>query len=242
MSERIVFELHVPSCAKVKDVKLSPKLGFVAATMECEGFEVTFLRTDFLEFKSEAWDDAEKFSADQYSEVIPEVVTESIKKCRGVYVSRDFCMTTPDGKYWTPCKGKVVRGMSYCQAEFWAEFGDIPEMEPSLIYGTIYDMIGKWLIATESLSEEEWDNSTESAEEQERILNRDCGGWTIKELLGDIFQFEWTKERFDQKWPVARLGIPHTDGEGNYPARKRYAYRPSMYHSETVARRMWYFK
>ncbi|MBR3613957.1 MAG: hypothetical protein IKL55_02125 [Clostridia bacterium] len=242
MSERIVFELRVPSCAKVKDVKFIPKYNFVAATMEYEGRAITFLRTDFLEFKPEAWDYAEKFSDTQYSEVIPEVVTESIKKCGGIYISRDFHQTTEDGKRWVTSGGKTRKGMSYVQAECLAALGEIPEMESSLIYGVVYDMIGKWLIATESLTEEEWAQSPESVEKQNEILNRDCGGWTIKELLGDIFQFEWTKERFEQKWPVARCGIPHDDGERKYPARKRYAYKPDMYHSETVARTMWYFK
>ena len=54
-----------------------------------------------------------------------------------------------------------------------------------------------------------------SKEVQNAILDRDCGGWTIRELFGDIFKTEWTQEFYETS-AVTREGIPFTDGEGNY--------------------------
>ena len=236
--------LRVPSCAKMLDVKFSPKHGFVAATFAANGYYVTFLRTEFLNepFKPVAWDYAEKFIPGWYTEVIPEQVEKSIKECGGIYVSRDFVQTIPGENKQVPSGGETVRGMSYCHAEMYVKMAEIPEMEPLMLPGAVYDLIGRWLIETGSLSAEEWTNSPSSVEEQNRILDRDCGGWTIRELMGDIFQLEWTSESYDQMMAVARSGIPRTDGERDYPSRKRYAWERGMFHDKAVVRRLWCFE
>lgn len=241
-NEKTVFGKRVPACAKVKSVKRSQKYGVVAMTMDCLGNAVTFIRTDFLpELERVAWDDTEVLVGRGFNEEIPEIVTDSIKNVGGILLAQNFIMANPEGTKALPADGTVERKMSQQQAKNLASSLEIPGMEACLIYGAVYDTIGRWLIATESLTEEEWVHSPENKCEQKAILDRDCGGWTIRELFGNIFKTEWTQERYENN-AVTREGIPFTDGEGNYPARKRYIYPDWMHHPDAVARAMWSFK
>ena len=241
-NEKTVFGMRVPACAKVKSVKRSQKLGIVAMTMNCCGNEVTFFRTDFLpELERVAWDDTEVLVGRGFHEEIPEFVKNSIKSAGGIFLARNFVMANPEGTRAMPSGGTAERRMSQQQANELASSLEIPGMEANLIYGAVYDAMGRWLIATESLTEDEWTQSPESKEAQKAILDRDCGGWTIRELFGNIFKTEWTLEKYETS-AVTRVGIPFTDGEGNYPARKRYTYPDWMHHPDAVARAMWSFK
>ena len=241
-NEKNVFEMRVPACAKIESVKSSRDLGIVAITMNCNGNAITFFRTDFLpELERVAWDENEVLVGGGFYEEIPEHVKESIKNTGGIFIARDFIMTNPEGTKAVPNGGSVERRMNQESAKELAASLEVPNMEASLIYGAVYDMLGRWLIATGSLTEAEWVNSPESKVAQNAILDRDCGEWTIRELFGDIFKTEWTQEFYENN-PVTREGIPFTDGEGNYPARKRYMYPIWMHHPEAVARAMWSFK
>lgn len=242
MNEKTVFGMRVPACAKLESVKRCQDLGIVAMTMNCNGNAVTFFRTDFLpELERVAWDDTEVLVGRGFHEEIPESVKESIKSAGGIFIARDFVTTNPEGTKAIPGGNHVERRMNHENAKALAASLEVPGMDASLIYGAVYDMMGRWLIATGSLTEEEWVHSPESKEAQNAILDRDCGGWTIRELFGNIFKTEWTQE-FYEKNAVTREGIPFTDGEGNYPARKRYMYPTWMHHPDAVARVMWSFK
>lgn len=240
MDENRVFELRVPEGAVVKDVKFNPYWGFVAATMEVLGIAITFIRTDFIkEVRRITWDMSEVLSVSDYHEVLPSVVTKSIEKCKGIFISRDFAMVDPELGELVPNSGVVKRGMCFDEAQ--NALLEIPGMEASLLYGAVYDTIGRWLIATQSLSYDEWVNSPTTKKEQDAILDRECGNWTIRELFGDIFDTEWTMESY-QQYAVAREGTPFSDGEALYPARKRYTYQTWMKHSKAAVRTMWSFK
>ena len=242
MKEKTVFGMRVPACAKVEGVKSYDGLGIVAMTMNCNGIAVTFFRTDFLpELERVAWDENEVLVGRGYHEEIPESVKESIKNAGGIFIARDFLKTNPAGTKAIPDGNHVERGMNHETAKTLAASLEVPEMEATLIYGAVYDMMGRWLIATGSLTEEEWVNSPESKEAQNAILDRELGEWSIRELFGDIFQTEWTQE-FYESAAVTREGIPFSDGEGNYPARKRYMYPTWLHHPDAVARVMWSFK
>jgi hypothetical protein len=242
MIEKTVFGMRVPACAKVESVKHCRELGIVAMTMDCNGNAVTFFRTDFLpELERVAWDDTEVLVGRGFHEEIPENVTKSIKNAGGIFIARDFVMANPEGTKALPSDGHVERRMNHEYAKSLAASLEVPEMDAALIYGAVYDMMGRWLIATGSLTEEEWVNSPKSKEAQNAILDRDCGEWTIRELFGNIFKTEWTQEFYENS-AVTREGTPFSDGEGNYPARKRYMYPTWMHHPDAVARAMWSFK
>lgn len=242
-NEKTVLGLRMPACAEIVDVKQCRELGIVAITMTCNGNAVTFFSTHFLpELEMIAWDDTEVLGERGFHEEIPEFIRNSIASTGGIFVARDFVSTISNGTKAVPHGGKVECKMNQEQAKELAASLEIPNMEACLIYGAIYDMMGRWLIATESLTEEEWVNSPESKEAQDAILDRDCGGWTIRELFGNIFMTEWTQEKYQDTAAVTREGIPFTDGEGNYPARKRYTYATWMHHPDAVARAMWSFK
>lgn len=240
--EKNVFEMHMPAGAEVKDVKKIRELGVVAITMNCNGIDVTFFRTDFLpELEMIAWDDTEVFSERGFHEEIPEFITNSITKTGGIFIARDFVTSNSDGTKTVPKGTEAERKMNQERAKEMAASMEISGMEACLIYGAVYDMMGRWLIATESLTEEEWLNTSDSKDVQNAILDRDCGGWTIRELFGDIFKTEWTQEMY-QNFAVTREGLPFSDGEANYPARKRYTYPTWLHHPDAVARAMWSFK
>lgn len=252
-TEKTVFGTRMPACAEVTDTKLSQEFGVVAMTMKCNGNAVTFFRTDFLgPLERVAWDDNEVFSEKGFHETIPNFITDSIANSGGIFIARNFVMTNRDDNKLMTDGGVIKRKMNYEQAATISNFFKIPEMEANLIYGAIYDAMGKWLIATGSLTEEEWLHSPESKEVQNAILDRKCGGiandsgktdgsWTIRELFGNIFETEWTNEKYSES-AVAREGVPFSDGEANYPARKRYIYAVWMNHPDAVARVMWSFK
>ena len=225
MTENRVFELRVPACAVIKKIISTPKNGIVGVTMEYLGREITFFRTDFLEFERVAWDDAEIFSDTWFHESVPEEVIESIRKNHGFFLTKDFL---------------DEMGGSYDEAVNTAEALKIPELKSTLPYGVVYDTLGKWLIETGFLTESEWLNSPQNISEQKEILNRDCGGATLSQLLGNIFEMEWTNEKFADK-VVAREGQPFSDGEGNYVARKRYIYSQDFRIPEARTRAFLYF-
>ncbi len=225
MTENRVFELRVPACAVIKKIISTPKNGIVGVTMEYLGREITFFRTDFLEFERVAWDDAEIFSDTWFHESVPEEVIESIRKNHGFFLTKDFL---------------DEMGGSYDEAVNTAEALRIPELKSTLPYGVVYDTLGKWLIETGFLTESEWLNSPQNIAEQKEILNRDCGGATLSQLLGNIFEMEWTNEKFADK-VVAREGQPFSDGEGNYVARKRYIYSQDFRIPEARTRAFLYF-
>lgn len=240
--EKTVFGMRVPACAKMESVKSCRDLGVVAMTMDCNGVAVTFFRTDFLpELKRVAWDDTEVLEGRGFHEEIPDNVLESIKNTGGIFIARDFVTANPEGTKAIPDGRTVERRMNYDYAKMLASSLDVPGMDAGLIYGAVYDMMGLWLIATGSLTEEEWVHSPESKTAQNAILDREYEGWTIRELFGNIFKTEWTQEKYEEAG-VTREGIPFTDGEGNYPARKRYMYPTWLHHPDAVARVMWSFK
>lgn len=242
MNEKTVFGMRMPACAEVKSVKHCRELGVVAMTMNCNGNAVTFFRTDFLPaLERVAWDDTEVLVGRGFHEEIPENVSKSIENAGGIFLARDFVMANPEGTKAIPAGGAVERRMNHDFAKELASSLEIPGMDAYLIYGAVYDKMGQWLLATGSLTEEEWVNSPKTKIEQNAILDRDCGGWTIRELFGNIFKAEWTQEMYENS-AVTREGIPFTDGEGNYPARKRYTYPTWMHHPDAVARAMWSFK
>lgn len=242
MNEKTVFGMRMPACAEVKSVKHYRDQGVVAMTMNCNGVAVTFFRTDFLpELKRVAWDDTEVLEGRGFHEEIPENVKESIKSAGGIFLARDFVMANPEGTKAVPSGGTVERRMNHDYAKELASSLEIPGMDACLVYGAVYDMMGQWLLATGSLTEEEWVNSPESKVVQNAILDRDCGGWTIRELFGNIFKTEWTQEKYEES-AVTREGVPFNDGEAIYPARKRYTYPTWMHHPDAVARVMWSFK
>lgn len=244
--EKTLFGLRVPECAEIKSVKKSRELGVVAMTMILNGNEVTFFRTDFLpEIKRIAWDENEKQEIGYgFYEEIPENLAKSIRITGGIFIARNFVMINPEKTKIVP-KGIVARGMNYEEAQKMAASLYVPKMEATLIYGAIYDTLGRWLIATGSLSKEEWVNSPESEEEQSAILDRICGDsdgeWTIRELFGDIFKTEWTKEKYNES-VITREGIPFSDGEVIYSARKRYIYPKWLHHPVAAARTIWFFR
>ena len=240
-NEKTVFGMRVPACAKVESVKSCREHGVVAMTMECNGVAMTFFRTDFLpKLERVAWDDTEVLEGRGFHEEIPESILESIKTTGGIFVARDFLMANPEGTKAVPSGGSVERKMNYDYAKDLAASLEVPGMEACLIYGAVYDMMGRWLIATGSLTEDEWLKCPESKLAQNAILDRECEGWTIRELFGNIFKTEWTQEKYEE-YGVTREGITFTDGEGNYPARKRYMYPAWMHHPDAVARVMWSF-
>ncbi len=240
-TEKTVFGMRVPACAKLESVKSCREHGVVAMTMDCNGNAVTFFRTDFLPaLKRVAWDDTEVLEGRGFHEEIPENVMESIKATGGIFIARDFVTANPEGTKAIPCGRTVERRMNYDYAKELATSLEVPGMNACLIYGAVYDMMGQWLIATGCLTEDEWVHSPESKIAQNAILDREYEGWTIRELFGNIFKTEWTQEKYEDSG-VTREGIPFTDGEGNYPARKRYMYPTWMHHPDAVARVMWSF-
>lgn len=230
MTENRVFELRVPACAVIEKIISSPKYGVVAATMKYLGREITFFRTDFLKLERVAWDAAEIFSETWFHEEVPAEVLESVRKNHGFFLTKDFLEKSENEK----------RGSNYEEAVQLAESLEIPELNATLPYGVIYDTLGKWLIETEFLSEQEWLFCPLNKKEQEKLLKRDCCGANISELLGDIFKMEWTNEKFANK-VVAREGQPFNDGESNYVARKRYIYSQDFRIPEAKARAFLYF-
>ncbi len=226
MTENRVFELRVPACAVIKRLISCPKYSFVAVTMEYLGREITFFRTDFLELERVAWDSAEIFSDTWFHEEVPEEVFESIRRNRGFFLTKDFL---------------GEKGGNYNEAVELTEKLNVPELKSTLPYGVIYDTLGKWLIETGFLTKEEWLCSPADESAQKEILNRDCGGATLNQLVGNIFEMEWTNEKYADK-VVAREGKPFSDGEGNYFARKRYIYNQDFRIPEVRARAFLYFE
>lgn len=222
MKENIVSNLRVPSCAK--DVKgiWCGKHGFVASTMTCEGTHITFLRTDFLKFEREPWYCAERFSARDYHEEFPEEVMESIQKSGGFFITRDY-LKDVSGERVVPCERRSYTSY-YCAKDITSKL-NVQELKSDLMYGVIYDVLGKWLMETRALTKEEWLNSPKDEKLQKEILMRDQGGWNLKELFGDIFKNEWTQELFSEEYAVLRSGTPCSDGEGEYPSRMRLPYK-----------------
>ena len=241
MKEKIVSNLRVPSCAKIGKGIWCPKHGFVGATMTCEGNEITFFRTDFLDIERVAWYFEEKFSENDYHESVRDEVLESIKQNGGFFLSKYYLTNMPDGKVMS-CEGEPITNVNYGDAKNLASNLDVPELKSDLMYGVIYDVLGKWLIDTGTLSKEEWINSPENETMQKALLRKDHGGWTLEELLGDIFKMEWTQEKYADKYVVVREGIPFTDGEGNYPSRMRITGTPEFKNSKAVIRALLYFK
>lgn len=215
MKENVVScFLHLPADAKIEKIISCPEYGEVAAVLNWNGIPMTFFRTDFLQFERVAWYCAEKFCNTGYNEELPEEVRKSLTANGGFFLSKNF-ITPVDVMY------EEARRIIEC-------LYDVQGLKSTLMYGVIYDVLGKWLLEMGTLSMDEWLNSPKDKEAQQLILTRDCGGWTIEELLGDLFQLEWTQEKFGSHYVVARAGEPATDGEANYPARMRYAYDESM--------------
>lgn len=242
-NEIIVYGLRMPACAEIVDVKRWMGNEIIAVTMNCNDIAVTFFRTFFLpKLEMIAWDENEVFGEDAFHEEIPERVTSSIEKEQGIFVARDFIKTLDGEKKLVTRNLMAEHKLNQEYAKQLAASKEIPGMEANLIYGAVYDMMGKWLLATESLTEKEWLDGPRSKEEQDRILDRDCGGWTIRELFGNIFMTEWTQEMYRDDVAVTREGLPFSDGEGLYPARKRYTYPTWLHHPGAMARTMWTFK
>ena len=241
MKEKIVSKnLRVPSCATLGKGIWCSKHGLVAATMTCNGNEITYFRTDFLDLDRVAWYFAEKFSKDDYHETVKKEVLESIKQHGGFFLTRHYLTSGPDGKVMS-CKGDPITNVNYGEAKNLVSNLDIPELKSDLMYGVIYDVLGKWLIETGTLTKEEWVSSPTDEAEQYALLTKDHGGWCLQELLGDIFKMEWTQEKYADKSVVAREGVPFTDGEGNYPSRMRLSYRPQYKNTKAVIRAFLYF-
>ena len=219
---------------------MSPKHGFVGAIMKCNGNEITYFRTNFLDFERVAWYFAEKFSDNDYHEEVQKEVLESIKENGGFFLSKHFLKTDHDGNVMS-CDGETIRNVNFFEAKTLAECLNVPELKSALVYGVIYDVLGKWLIETGALTEEEWVNSPKTESEQQELLTRDCGGWSVKEILSNIFEKEWTQEKYSDKYVVTREGVPFTDGEGNYPSRMRITGSPECRSSKSVIRAFLYF-
>lgn len=228
MTENRVFEMRIPTCAVIEKIISVPKYGVVAATMKYLGTEITFFRTDFLKLERVAWDDAEIFSETWFHEEIPAEVLESVRNNHGFFLTRNFLEKTEG------------RSGNYNDAVLLAEELEIPELKSTLPYGVIYDTLGMWLIETGFLTKDEWLFNPQDKKEQEKLLKRDCCGANISELLGDIFEMEWTNEKFADK-VVAREGKTFNDGEGNYVARKRYIYSQDFRIPEAKVRAFLYF-
>lgn len=207
--ENVVSCLHLPASANVEKIISCPQYGEVAAVLDWNGMKLTFFRVDFLDFERVAWYFAEQFCDTWYHEDVPESVKKSVAENGGFFVSSHFV---------TPAEVEYEEAMRLTSGL------ELPELKSALMYGVIYDVLGKWLLATGTLTEAEWLNSPTDKISQKQILTRDCGGWSVQELLGDIFQKEWTQEQFNGHYVVARAGQPDTDGEGQYPSRMRYAY------------------
>ena len=236
-----LFIVRVPEGTEITKVISCAKYGNVAITMQHNGNEITFFNTDFLNLDRVAWYDAIKFSNKDFHEEVPEKVLESIKRNGGFFLSKHFMTHMPGGKIMA-CEGLPIQKATFEEAKGFAQSIQIPLLKSDLMYGVIYDILGKWLIETETLTEEEWLYSPKSEEEKEKILTRDCGGWNLKELLGDIFVNEWTQERYgDRNYVVTRHGMPWFDGEGEYPARMRYTYADYISLSDTVIRAFMYY-
>ncbi len=242
MKENVVSKRRMPACAKLEKVISCEKYGEIAAIFTWNGNQITFFRADFLEIKSVAWYFAEKFTEDCYHEELPYEVLESIRKNDGFFLSKNFLSFSKDGNVVSTEDGEPITHSNYDEAKLFAACLNVPELKSDLMYGVIYDVLGKWLIETGTLTKEEWINSPTTEEEQKQILERDCGGWNLEELLGNIFNMEWTQEYFSKDYVVAREGIPGTDGEGNYPSRMRYSYRKNMRNSKAKIRAFMYFE
>lgn len=239
--EKNVFELHVPSCAVIQKMIYCPKHGFVAATMTCGGNQLTFFRTDFLNLERVAWDCNEVLTGRGFHEDIPENVLESIKKNKGFFLSKNLLSVGSEGKAFSIDGATPAANMLYDEAEKFVQSMEVPELESDVPYGAIYDTLGRWLIETGALTEKEWMWSPDSKEEQKAILERDCGGWKLADLMDNIFTTEWTKEWFIESH-ITRDGVPFSDGEANYPARKRYIYSKEFKHPDAKTRAFLYFK
>ena len=213
MKENVVSCLRLPANVNIEKLITCPQYGEVAAVLNWNGIPITFFRTDFLQFERVAWYCAEKFGNTAYHEELPKEVTRSIAAKSGIFLSRNFI---------------IPADVVYEEARRTVETLSVPGLKSTLMYGVIYDVLGKWLLETGTLSKDEWLNSPKDKGSQQLILTRDCGGWTLEELLGDVFQLEWTQERYGNHYVVARAGQPATDGEANYPARMRYAYDESL--------------
>ncbi len=237
-NEKNVFELHVPSCAVVKKA-IYTEQGFVAAALKCGENEITYFRTDFLSLERVAWDCNEVLDRGFHDD-IPDEIIESIEKNKGFFISRNPLSINPKGKVVSK-EHLAIEGMSFARAEKIVRKFNISQMESSVPYGLIYDLIGKWLIQTKTLTEEEWLWSPTSEEEQKTIMNKDHGGWKLEDLITDIFSTEWTKEYFFDR-NITRDGVPFSDGEANYPARKRYMYSKGFNHPDAKVRAFLYFK
>ena len=241
MKEKIVSKnLRVPSCAILGKGIWCPKHGFVGATMTCEGNEITFFRTDFLSIERIAWYFAEKFSDKDYHENVGKEVLESIEQNGGFFLSKHFLTNAPDGKVKS-CEGTAITRVNFSEAKRLANSIEIPELQSDLMYGVIYDVLGSWLIETGTLTKEEWVNSPSDEEKQKELLTRDQRGWCLQELVGNIFQKEWTQEKYSSQSVVVREGVPFTDGEGNYPSRMRITASKDA-ETDAVIRALLYFK
>ena len=239
-NEKIVHGLRLPACAEILDVKRWMGNEIIAVTLNCNGIAVTFFRFFFLPMpKMIAWDDTEVFGENAFHEEIPEDVWECIRNEEGIFISRDFISTLEEKPVPRNLVAEHKLNQEYAKKQ--AASLEIPGMEANLIFGAVYDTMGKWLLETESLTEKEWLDGPRSKEEQDAILDRDCGGWTIRELFGNIYMTEWTQEMY-QNVAVTREGLPFSDGEGLYPARKRYTYPTWLHHPGAMARTMWTFK
>ena len=239
-NEKNVFELRIPTCAVLKKRISSPEYGLVAATMTYNGDQLTFFRTDFLSLERVAWDQNEVLDRGDFHEEIPAEILESIRKNGGFFLSKNFLSKVSNGKAVAD-GSNPTKHLLYGEAEQIAKSMETSELGSDIPYGAIYDTLGRWLIATKVLSEDEWTWSPESKTEQKWLLNRDCGGWNLAELLGDIFTTEWTKEKYLNQ-AITREGTPFSDGEANYPARKRYTYGCEYRHPNAKVRAFLYFK
>lgn len=240
-SEKNVFELRVPACAVIEKMIYSPKHGFVAATMNCDGNQLTFFRTDFLTLERVAWDCNEVLTGRGFHEEISEGILEAITKNGGFFISRNLLSVSNDGKA-VSSGNEPASKMLYTEAEELSKSLNIPELESDIPFGAIYDTLGNWFIQTGAITEKEWIWSPESKEEQQMLMNRDCGGWNLADLIDDIFATEWTKESFLENSHITREGVPFSDGEANYPARKRYIYSEEFRHPKAKVRAFLYFK
>lgn len=241
MKENVVSMRRIPDCANLEKVISCEKFGEIAATFTWNGNQITFFRADFLEIKRVAWYFAEKFTPECYHEELPIEVLESIRKNGGFFVSKNFLSFSKEGSVVSRENGEPITDLNFEEAKLFAECLNVPDLRSDLMYGTIYDVIGNWLIETGTLTEEEWTNSPTEKELQQEILKRDCGGWNLEELLGNIFDNEWTQEMF-KNYVVTREGVPFTDGEGEYPSRMRYSYQKEMRNHQAKIRAFMYFE
>lgn len=232
------YTVRVPKDAVVRKIIFTGKQGFSAVVMDWKGIPITYLRTDFLGKPERVdWKTGE-LPIPAFYEEISEEILDSIQKNKGIFLSQNFLTTMGLN---VSLIVKEARSLSYEEAfELSAEFSE-EEVTATIQFGAVYDLVGKWLIATGILTEEQWLKGPKNPEEKKHLLERDHGGWCLEELLGDVFQSEWTREMCGN-YHVARSGIPHDDGETMVvQARERYGYNPDFTAADVKCRVMFYF-